>query len=112
MNDISNLASQIDAEFSAVAERTKKYQVEQMHGHLERQKRMERLAQAFEELREVWRPRLEFLQKKFGDRVKATPRIVPATARGDVRVPVAPGQSHVEIRRLHRPRRAEGDPEL
>lgn len=79
MTDISNLANQIDAEFAAVAERTKKFQVEQIQEHKERQQRMERLGKVFEEMREVWRPRLEFLVKKFGDRVKVTPRIVPST---------------------------------
>jgi YHS domain-containing protein len=78
MSDISNLASQIDAEFATVAEKTKKFQVEQMHEHKERQKRLEHLAKAFEELRDVWRPRLEFLVKKFGDRVQTTPRLVPS----------------------------------
>lgn len=82
MNDISNLAQQIDAEFAAVAEKTKKFQVVQVQEHKERQKRMEQLAQAFEELREIWRPRLEFLVNKFGDRIQATPRIVPSTREG------------------------------
>jgi hypothetical protein len=82
MNDISNLAQQIDAEFAAVAEKTKKFQVVQVQEHKERQKRMEQLAKAFEELREIWRPRLEFLVNKFGDRIQATPRIVPSTREG------------------------------
>jgi YHS domain-containing protein len=30
-------------------------------------------------LREIWRPRLELLVAKFGDRVKTTPRLVPGT---------------------------------
>ena len=33
----------------------------------------------FDELREIWRPRLELLVKKFGDRVQAKPRVVPST---------------------------------
>jgi YHS domain-containing protein len=30
-------------------------------------------------MREIWRPRLDLLMSKFGERVKATPRIVPST---------------------------------
>ncbi len=79
MTDINSLAEQIDAEFTAVAEKSKKFQVQQMQEHKERQQRMEQLGKVFDELREIWRPRLEFLVKKFGDRVQVTPRIVPST---------------------------------
>jgi YHS domain-containing protein len=79
MSDISSLASQIDAEFTAVAEKVKKFQATQVEEHKERQKRLEQLSKTFDELREIWRPRLELLTKKFGDRAKVTPRIVPAT---------------------------------
>ena len=79
MADISGLAKQIDAEFTAVAEKVKKFQTEQVEEHKERQKRMEQLDKLFDAMREVWQPRLEFLVKKFGDRVKVTPRIVPST---------------------------------
>jgi YHS domain-containing protein len=79
MPDTNSLASRIDAEFSAVEERVKKFHVEQTEAHKERQKRLEQLSQVFEQLRAVWGPRLEVLVKKFGDRVKTTPRIVPST---------------------------------
>jgi len=79
MTDISSLASQIDAEFAAVAEKDKKFQAEQVHEYKERQKRLEQLTKVFEDLSEVWGPRLEFLVKKFGDRVKVMPRVVPST---------------------------------
>jgi hypothetical protein len=79
MADINSLSNQIDAEFSAVADRIKQFQAEQVKGHQERQKRLEQLSQTFEELRNIWKPRLELLVKKFGDRVKVTPRVVPST---------------------------------
>src|SRR5262245_11607297 len=79
MSDISNLANQIDAEFAAVATRAKEFQTEQLKEYKEREKRMEQLTKTFHELREVWQPRLEYLVKRFGDRVKITPRIVPST---------------------------------
>jgi hypothetical protein len=79
MPDINSLAKQIDAEFSAVAEKVKQLQVGQIAEHKERQNRLEQLGKLFDELGEIWKPRLELLVKKFGDRVKVTPRLVPAT---------------------------------
>jgi hypothetical protein len=91
MAQTGSLGSRIDAEFSAVEERTKKFQSEQLEKHKGREKRLEQLGKTFDELREIWRPRLELLMKKFGDRVKATPRIVPATREVtfDVQSPLA-----------------------
>ena len=79
MPDINSLASRIDAEFSAVAEKTKKFQTEQVEAYKQREKRLEQLGKVFDELRDIWKPRLELLVKKFGDRVQTTPRIVPST---------------------------------
>jgi YHS domain-containing protein len=79
MSDISSLASRIDAEFSAVEEKVKKYQSEQEEAHKQRQQRLEQLSKLFDQLRDIWRPRLELLVKKFEGRVQATPRIVPST---------------------------------
>jgi hypothetical protein len=79
MADISSLASRIDNEFSAVEEKLKKFQVEQAGKHQQRQQRLEQLGKVFDQLREIWRPRLELLVQKFGDRIQATPRIEQAT---------------------------------
>jgi YHS domain-containing protein len=79
MPDINSLASRIDAEFSAIAEKTKKFQAEQVQEHKQRQTRLEQLGKVFDQLRDIWRPRLELLIKKFEGRVQATPRIVPST---------------------------------
>jgi YHS domain-containing protein len=79
MADIDTLARRIDAEFSAVEGKVKKLRDEQVAGYKERQKRLEQLGKVFDELREVWQPRLDLLVKKFGDRVQAKPRIVPST---------------------------------
>jgi hypothetical protein len=79
MPDINTLASRIDAEFSAVEEKMKKFQVEQVEQHKQRQIRLEQLGKVFDQLRDIWKPRLELLVKKFEDRVKVKPRIVPST---------------------------------
>ena len=40
---------------------------------------MEQLGKVFDQMRDIWGPRLELLVKKFGDLVKTTPRIVPSS---------------------------------
>jgi YHS domain-containing protein len=79
MPDIDSLASRIDAEFSAVEEKVRKAQTEQVAEQKQRQKRLEQLGKVFDQLRDIWKPRLELLVKKFGDRVQTTPRILPST---------------------------------
>lgn len=79
MTDIQNLENRIDAELSALGEKVKNAQREQVQAYQERQKRVQQLGQVFDRLREVWKPRLEVLVKKFGDHVQATPRLVTTT---------------------------------
>ncbi len=79
MSDISSLSSRIDAEFSAVEEKVKEFQAALVETHKQRQQRLDQLGQVFDQLRDIWRPRLELLVKKFEGRVQATPRIVPST---------------------------------
>jgi YHS domain-containing protein len=79
MQDINSLASRIDAEFSAVEQKVKKFQVGQVEEYKQREQRLEQLGNMFDQLRDIWKPRLELLVRKFGDRVQTTPRIVPST---------------------------------
>src|SRR4051812_17062798 len=79
MPDLNSLASRIDAELSALEDKYKKSQVEHVKAFQERQKRLAQLGQVFDRLGDVWKPRLEVLVKKFGDRVQVTPRVVPST---------------------------------
>jgi YHS domain-containing protein len=79
MPDIDSLASRIDAAFAAVEEKVKKFQTEKVEEYQGRQKRLEQLAKVFDDMRGLWKPRLELLLKKFGDRVQVTPRLIPST---------------------------------
>ena len=79
MPDIKSLSSRIDAEFSGVEDKVKKFQVDQLAEHKQREKRLEQLGQVFDQLAAIWRPRIELLVKKFEGRVQTTPRIVPST---------------------------------
>jgi YHS domain-containing protein len=79
MSEASSLESRIDAEFSAAAEKLKNLRAEGLEDYHGRQQRLEQLGKVFDELRDLWKPRLDVLVKKFGDHVEATPRIVPST---------------------------------
>jgi hypothetical protein len=79
MAETNSLANRIDAEFSAVQDKIKKLQSLRLEEHKERQKRIERLGELFKELSEIWKPQLDLLVQKFGDRVQVQPRIVPST---------------------------------
>jgi YHS domain-containing protein len=50
-----------------------------MEDYQGRKQRVERLGKVFDELRDIWKPRLGVLVKKLGDTVEAKPRIVPST---------------------------------
>jgi YHS domain-containing protein len=79
MPDLNSLASRIDGEFAAVEQKYRAAQTEQLQEYRERQKRLEQLGAVFGQLAEVWKPRLEMLAAKFGDRVQVTPRLTPST---------------------------------
>ncbi len=79
MADVSTLLNRIDAEFAAIGDKIKKAQSEQVQLYTERQKRLEEFGRVLDRIRDVCRPRLELLVKKFGDKVKVTPRVVPGT---------------------------------
>jgi len=79
MADVSNLLNRIDAEFTALDQKIKKSQTEQVEAYREIQKQLDAFAKVLDDLRELWRPRLEALAKRFGDRVKVTPRLTPSS---------------------------------
>ena len=77
MLKVEELLSRIDKEFTAVEDRIKKNQSQQMDVYRGRQQRLAKFEQTLDHLREVWRPRLEAFAKRFGDRVKVTPSAEP-----------------------------------
>jgi YHS domain-containing protein len=79
MPEVTSLASRIDAEFSAVTDKMKKLRADSLEDYQGRKQRVEQLNKVFDELRGIWKPRLEVLVKKFADTVEAKPRIVPST---------------------------------
>lgn len=78
MPESKNLGDQIDAVLGAMEEKRKKFQAEETKKHQDWQQRLERVSGTFDGLRDIWKPRLELLIKKFGDKVTATPSLAPS----------------------------------
>jgi YHS domain-containing protein len=78
MSDVNSLMSRIDAEFAAVDKSIKSFQQEQVAAHQGREQRMETFHQVCDRLKEVWKPRLEALAKRFGEKVQVTPQVTPS----------------------------------
>ena len=96
MFDIGILAKRINLEFSSAAERDKELLGGQEQLTAQQQRRMEQLGKVFDELREVWKPRLELLVKEFGNRVQTSPHVVPSER--DVTFTFQSSKAHVKLR--------------
>lgn len=72
-----NLAQRIDAEFAALEEKHRKEQMENLEEYRARQARLKKFGETLEGMRDLWKPRMEVLVKKFGERVKVTPNFQP-----------------------------------
>ena len=79
MSEIKGLSGRIDDEFAAVEKKAKDVQVERLQEYRERRKRLQQLDQVFQKLAAAWKPRLDTLMQKFGDRVQVTPRLTPSS---------------------------------
>jgi hypothetical protein len=95
MFDIGNLAERIKIEFSSAAERDKELLGRQLPDSEQHQNRLEQLGKVFDELREVWKPRLELLVKEFGNHVQTTPHVIPS--RRDVVFTFESHLAHVRL---------------
>jgi YHS domain-containing protein len=79
MSDVSTLKTRIDSELAGLDDKIKHAQSERMEEHRERQDRLKAFEQRLETLHDVWKPRLEALVERFGDRVKATPHLAASS---------------------------------
>ena len=75
MPDVGTLIDRIDAEFSALDDRIQHARSERLQEHRDRQQRLAAFEKELETLPDVWKPRLEALVQRFGDRVKVTPQL-------------------------------------
>jgi YHS domain-containing protein len=79
MPDVATLMDRIDAEFSSLDDRIKQAQAERQQQHRERQQRLATFEKELEGLPALWKPRLEALLQRFGDRVKVTPHLAASS---------------------------------
>jgi YHS domain-containing protein len=79
MPDVATLIDRIDAEFSSLDDRIKQAQAERQQQHRERQQRLATFEKELEGLPALWKPRLEALLQRFGDRVKVTPHLAASS---------------------------------
>lgn len=91
-----DLAARIDAEFSAFDDRIKKNQEERIREFHERQERLAALEPRLEQLGQIWRPRLQALEQRFGDRVKVTPKV--ERSRGEATFQVQSDLAKISLR--------------
>ena len=77
MAAVNSLLDRLDAEFAAANERVKSYKSQQVEAFQDRQQRLEQFDKLLGQLRDIWRPRLEALAQKFGERVDVRPSIEP-----------------------------------
>ena len=75
MADLSSLADRIDAEFKAATERVADLQKQWSKQFEERKQRLEAYESTLEGLKDVWRPRLEALARRFAEQVNVTPTV-------------------------------------
>ena len=75
MADINSLLQRIDSEFAAGEQKVKSLQAEQTQAYEDRQRRLKTFEEVCDRLRDIWRPRLEAVAQRFGERVKVTPNV-------------------------------------
>ena len=77
MPTIDQLLNRIDAAFNASKDKIKAFQASQLDEHHGRQERLEKFDQQLTQLKDVWRPRLEALARRFGEKVEVKPSVTP-----------------------------------
>lgn len=74
----ASLAQRIQMEFDARAQQKQATEQQRLKAEEDRKKGLEKFGQVCDELRSVWRPRLEEFAKQFGDKIKVTPTVSPS----------------------------------
>jgi YHS domain-containing protein len=78
MNHVDSLLDRIDAEFDSAKKRIEEFQQEKVTAYQQKQQRLENFVKICDRLREIWRPRLEALAQRFGQKVNVTPMVTPS----------------------------------
>jgi hypothetical protein len=75
MANFTSLTDRIEAEFAAATKNVAEVQSQRIQEFEQRKERLETFEKTLDDLREIWRPRLEALAKRFAERVKVTPNV-------------------------------------
>ena len=74
----TSLSQRISAEFDEHNRKKKEVEKDRERLAQEHEKRLADFARTCDELKEIWRPRLEEVAKQFGDKIKVTPNLSPS----------------------------------
>lgn len=96
MPDLNHLLGRIDAVFESSAAKVKEFQSRQMEELHGRQQRLEQFDKLLGDLKDIWRPRLEALAKRFGDKVQLTPSVTPS--RREATFKFRSDLAHIDLR--------------
>lgn len=78
MAGLDDLRSRIDAEFVAAEQKIKEFRAQKVQEWQQREERLQRFEKLLEEMTSLWRPRLEALAQRFGERVNVEPDVTPS----------------------------------
>lgn len=77
MSAAQSLSERLEAEFAAADDRERQYMAQKEEEFQGRQQRLDQFEKLLRELPGIWRPPLEALAAKFGERVEVKPKIEP-----------------------------------
>jgi len=77
MSDVQSLLSRIDAELEAAKRQVVAFQQQKVAEYEQRQQRLETFAEVCDRLQETWKPRLDALAQRLGDRASVKPVVTP-----------------------------------
>lgn len=77
MSAVDSLLKRIDSEFDAAKQKVEKFQQEELAEYHQRQERVAKFGQICEQLQSVWKPRLDALAQRFGEKVSVSPHVAP-----------------------------------
>jgi YHS domain-containing protein len=77
MSNVDSLLGRIDAEFDAAKKRIEQFQQDKLTDYQQRQARMATFTSLCDRLRDIWKPRLEALAERFGQKVDVKPLVTP-----------------------------------
>ncbi|MBW7904898.1 MAG: hypothetical protein LC135_09845 [Phycisphaerae bacterium] len=79
MKSTQELAASIDGAFASMEAQRRHFHEVETHKHEEWKQRLAQLGVEFDTLRDIFKPRLDLLIERFGDKIRATPTLTQST---------------------------------